>query len=239
MLTRSVKERRINLSEDRIDALYLLTTAIDPDLRPAARKLPRAKNNTGGRKTNLPQAVWFELVFELNEKNLIMGNIGKILSDRVIHANWIKEYEGLGINPVTKRVIGGAISSGKVSIGMYRNRCRLAKLYDRQTKPILMPFKYCSQGYPCKESTKSVVALTLEECRTLCLKYRIADPRFFNPNEIANIKSHADKNNERTLWGIPSKTQWEELDDSCPGGIYGRYAIYNKPYSSDWSPLTW
>jgi hypothetical protein len=224
---------------ERKDVLHLLTTALDPDMTLMQRKLPRAKFNTGGRTTNLTQAVWFEFVFELNEKNLIMANYSKVLTDRVILANWIKEFEGLGKHPLSGKTIGGSITSGKFSIGSYRNKCRLGRLYDNQPKPILMPFKYCAEGYPCKEKNKSVIALDLNQCRELCLSYRIADPRFFSPKEIADIKNHAEKKNERSQWGIPSRTQWEELNDSVPGGIYGRYNIYNKAYSEDWSPLTW
>lgn len=224
---------------ERKDVLTLLTTALDPDMPILNRRLPRAYHGTGGRTTNLTQAVWFEFLFELNEKNHILGNYSKVLTDRVILANWVKEFEGLGNHPISGKVIGGGISSGKVSVGMYRNKCRNKMLYDGQPKPILMPFKYCAQGYPCKEKTKSVVALTVQECRELCLSYKIADPRYFNPNEIANIKAHAEKKGDRSDWGIPSKSQWEELNLSVPGGIYGRYNIYNQPYSEDWSPLSW
>jgi hypothetical protein len=224
---------------DREDVLTLLTTSLDPDMPILQRKLPRAKNGSGGRSTNLTQGVWFEFVFELNEKNALMGNYGKILSDRVILANWVKEYEGIGVNTHTGLQIGGGITSGKITIGMYRIRCRNAKLYDYQPKPFLMPFRYCRQGYPCKDKTKAVIPLSVDECRELCMQYKVADPRFFNPQEIADIKAYAEKNNERQWWGIPSKTQWKELNEAVPGGIYGRYRIYNETYSEDWSPLTW
>ena len=224
---------------ERRDVISIMTQALDPEMPILNRKLPRAKFNTGGRSTGLTQAVWFEFLFELNEKNHLLGNTNKVLPDRVILANWVKEFEDLGTHPITGNKIGGGISSGKISIGMYRNRCRLGRLYDHQPKPILMPFKYCAQGYPCREKTKSVVALTVEECRNLCLEYKIADPRYFNPQEIANIKSHAEKKSERSAWGVPSKSQWEELDDSVAGGIFGRYSIYNQPYDESWSPLTW
>lgn len=224
---------------DREDVLGILTTALDPSIPILNRRLPRAKNGTGGRTTNLPQGVWFEFVFELNEKNMIIGNFEKVMTDRVVLANWSKEYENLGYNTLTGQKIGGAISSGRHSVGMYRRWCRQGRLYEYQPKPILMPFRYSKPAYPCKEKTKAVVPLTLDQCRELCLESKIADPRFFSPQEIADITKHSEKKNERSLWGIPSKSQWQELDDCIPGGIYGRHQIYNIPYTEDWSPLTW
>jgi hypothetical protein len=224
---------------EREEVAKLLTASIDPNMPVLNRKLPKARNGTGGRETNLTQGVWFDLVFELNEKNMILGNFSKVMSDRVILANWVKEYEGLGINTYTGQTIGGAISSGKITIGMYRNFYRKAKLYDFQPKPYLMSFRYCREAYPCKERTKAVTALTLDQCRELCLQYKIADPRFFSTQEIADITSHADKTGSRSQWGIPSKSQWKELNESVPGGIFGRTRIYNIPYDESWSPLTW
>lgn len=221
------------------EAAYLLSQSIDPEIRILNRKLPRPKYGTGGRSTNLTQCVWFEALFELQEKYMILGSFDKVMTDSLILANWAKEYEGKGVHQLTGRPIGGGLSSGKLSIGMYRNKHRKAKLYDNQMKPFLISLKYCAQKYPCKEKTKAVVPLTLEEIRELCMDYKIADPRFFSPKEIADIKAYAEKNNERHLWGIPNKTEWEELNKSVPGGIYGRVHIYNETFDESWSPLTW
>lgn len=222
------------------EANYLLSQSLDPEMPILHRKLPRPKNGTGGRVLNLTQGVWFDAVFELNEKNAILGRYDKILTDGVILANWAKEYEDKGINTLTGRKIGNAITSGKISIGMYRNKHRIARLYDTQVKPYLISLKYCAQKYPCREKTKAVIPLTLDEIRELCMNSKIADPRFFSPKEIADIKTYAEKHGERTQWGIPCRTQWEELNKSVPGGIYGRYKIYNEVYDpTSWSPLTW
>jgi hypothetical protein len=222
------------------EASYMLSQSIDPEMPILHRKLPRPKNGTGGRITNLTQGVWFDALFELNEKNAILGRYEKILTDSVILANWAREYENKGINPKTGLKIGGGLTSGKLSIGMYRNKFRNGRLYDTQIKPYLISLKYCAQKYPCREKTRAVVPLTLDEIRELCMQYKIADPRFFTPKEIADIKAYADKTGERNLWGIPAKSQWEELNKSVPGGIYGRYKIYNEVYDpTSWSPLTW
>lgn len=225
---------------DKQQAIHLMSQAIDPDMPILHRRLPRPKHGTGGRVTNLTQGVWFDTLLEMNEKYAILGRFDKVLTDSVILANWAKEYEGKGVNTLTGRPIGGGITSGKISIGMYRNKFRSGKIYDTQLKPILLSLKYCAQKYPCKERTKAVVPLTLDEIRELCMTYKIADPRFFTPKEIADIKAYADKHNERHHWGIPSKSQWEELNEAVPGGIYGRYKIYNEVYDpSSYSPLTW
>lgn len=225
---------------DKDQVNYLMSQALDPDIPMLHRKLPRPKYGIGGRITNLCQSVWFDSVFELNEKNAVLGRFEKVLTDAVILANWVREYEGKGLHPLSGRTIGGGITSGKVSIGMYRNKCRQAKLYDTQPKPILMPLKYCAQKYPCKEKTKAVIALTLDQIREMCMSYKIADPRFFSPKEIADIKVHAEKHGIRNQWGIPSKSQWEELNNAVPGGIYGRYKLYTESYDpTSFSPLTW
>jgi hypothetical protein len=222
------------------EANYMLSQSLDPEMPILNRKLPRPKYGTGGRITNLTQGVWFDALFELNEKNAILGRYDKILTDSIILANWAREYEDKGINPKTGLKIGGGLTSGKLSIGMYRNKFRNGRLYDTQIKPYLLSLKYCSQKYPCREKTRAVVPLTLDEIRELCMQYKIADPRFFTPKEIADIKAYADKTGERNLWGIPAKSQWEELNKSVPGGIYGRYKIYNEVYDpSSYSPLTW
>jgi hypothetical protein len=225
---------------DRQQAIHMMSEAIDPDMPILNRRLPRPKHGTGGRVTNLTQSVWFDALFELNEKNAILGRFDKVLPDSIILANWAKEYEGKGFNTLTGRPIGGAITSGKVSIGMYRNKHRVARLYNTQVKPVLISLKYCAQKYPCKEKTKAVIPLSLDEIRELCMTCKIADPRFFNPKEIADIKAYADKTNDRNNWGIPSKSQWDELNDAVPGGIFGRYKIYNEVYDpASYSPLTW
>lgn len=224
---------------DSKDVAKIVAASIDPDLPALNRRIPRAKNGTGGRTTNLTQGTWFEFVFELNERNIILGNYSKVMSDRIILANWSKEFENLGYNTLTGQKIGGALSSGKFSVGTYRNMYRKGRLYDDQPKPFLMSFRYCREGYPVKERTKALTPLNLDQCREICMEHKIADPRFFSPQEIADIITHADKTGTRSQWGIPSKTQWKELNEQTPGGIFGRTRIYNIPYSEDWSPLTW
>jgi hypothetical protein len=72
--------------------------------------------------------------------------------------------------------------------------------------------------------------MTLDDCRALCLEAKIADPRFFSVEELAKIRSHAKKQGNISDWSIPFPYQWEVLNDSVVGGVFGAFKLYDNPY---------
>ena len=68
--------------------------------------------------------------------------------------------------------------------------------------------------------------MSLEDIRQKCMECRIADPRFFTDKELSEIRHVAKKRDELNLWAIPSPAQFTELDRTIPGGLYGKYLLY-------------
>lgn len=216
------------------DVLSMMTEIIDTDTPVLDRRLPIAKGNYGGNKSRLPQNLWFKAIFELNEIRHLRKEYNKVLNDKQILHNWTQEYDkNAQFNGTLIR--GGGISSGKITIGQYRNKYRKGIIHAGQIKPILMSFRYSRDANPRRDGN-SLRMLNLEQIRQNCLQYRIADPRFFTVQEIFDIKEHAMRTGDIRSWGIPSEFQWEELDKQVPGGIYGSYSIFNAKYGADYSP---
>jgi len=83
-------------------------------------------------------------------------------------------------------------------------------------------------GQPVRDRKKKFFYMSLDEIRRLCLDNFIADPRFFTNEELGKIKEAAKRKSELHLWGIPSPHQYQELNKSVVGGIYGAYRLYHK-----------
>lgn len=211
---------------DFYSALAIVEKLIDHETPILDRKLPRAKKGGAGLKTGLPQNLWFQSVFYMNEINAVTGLHDRVLSDAQIMYNWNEEF-GKGKRD-TKKNIGNGIKSGIFSIGTFRSRYRKAKLYPRQLKPFMISLRYTNETLPIKDGKNKIHYMTLEHIRELCLSVKIADPRFFTAKEIMDIKTIAIQRQELKEWGIPSPAQYQELDRSIPGGVYGKYKLFQK-----------
>lgn len=202
------------------DIFNLVDSLLDHDTPIADRRFPKGRGPYQGRQTGLGQSYWLSAVFNLNEIHASRKEYEKVLSDPQIYHNWNLEF-GNKTTPegnVTKP--GGAIGSGKRTLGMYRREYRRGDLYSKQPKPILYSFKYSREKHPLKDGKSERNFLTFEQCRELCLLAKIADPRFFTREELVQIKHHAKKQGMVHLWSIPSAKQYEELDNAIVGGIY-------------------
>lgn len=201
------------------DTINLIASVIDSDTPIMDRRLPTAKGDRGGRVTRLPQCVWLHYIFELNEIYACKGQLELVLHENQIKHNWSLEF---GNKPRKKGNVyraGNAIESGNQAVGSYRNKYRKGVLFTGQLKPILMSFRYSYNKHICQDG-KNRKFYTHNECREHALKYKIADPRFFTREEIAEIKRHAEQKGEILSWGIPSERQWKSLDEVTPGGIF-------------------
>ncbi len=213
-------------TNDLYSALSIVAKLLDHETPILNRKLPTAKAGGAGKKTNLPQNVWFEAVFYHNEMNASLGLVDKVLTDQQIMMNW--ELEFSGTRPVTKVNVGNALRSGNKSIGSYRSKYRKGNLYNQQIKPYLISLRYDRKSQPVRDRKKKFFYLSLDDIRRLCLDNFIADPRFFTNEELGKIKEAAKRKSELHLWGIPSPHQYQELNKSVVGGIYGAYKLYHK-----------
>jgi hypothetical protein len=220
------------------DRLNLVDKLLDSETPIMDRRIRPARRHHAGRNTGLNQSVWLATVFELNELHAMRGEFEKVLNDRQIIFNWEQEFpqhlkpknKNSKVNP------GGALTSGKKTLGMYRTEYRKGIIFSGQLKPILCSFRYTKEGYPRKDG-RSFEIITFEECRQLCLSLKVADPRFFDATELGKIKQHAKETGNIHQWAIPSINQWKELNDSIAGGVFKSLRMYDVPYDpTSWSP---
>lgn len=209
--------------------LDIVIKSIDPETPIMEQRIRPARKDRAGRKTKLTQSVWFATVFELNELNAMRGIYEKVLNDKQILHNWEIEFRVEG----SKR--GNGLASGTLTVGMFRERYRQGVLYKQQLRPILYSFRYTRDKEP-RHDKRVLEMMTLDECREKCLQAKIADPRFFNIKELAKIRNHAKREGRIHEWSIPSPHQYETLNDSVVGGVYGAYKLYDNPYNDEWSP---
>ena len=215
-------------TNDLYSALSIVAKLLDHETPILNRKLPTARIGGGGKITKLPQNVWFESVLYLNENNSLLGHTDRVLTDQQILMNWDNEFGNSRESTGTKVNVGGGLKSGNLSVGSYRSKYRKANLYNQQIKPFLLSLRYDRKGLPIKDRKKKFFYMSLADLRKLCLENCIADPRFFTNEELGKIKDAARKKHELHLWGIPSPTQYKELDKSVVGGIYGAYRVHSK-----------
>jgi len=206
-------------AKDLKDAINLIGSITDYETPIMDRRLPRGKSHTAGKQTRLPMCVWFYSIFQLNEIYACKGQLEMVLHEQQIKMNWEREYGNRKPRAGSRMTPGGSITSGKHSIGLYRNKYREGRLFKGQLKPIMLSFRYSGNKLVCIDRQNRKF-YNHNECRELSLKYKIADPRFFTKEEIAEIKQHAMQSGEILSWGIPSKSQWSELDAISPGGIF-------------------
>lgn len=219
------------------DVLNLVDQLIDSDTPIADRRIKKAKQFHAGKNTGLNQSTWLATIFELNELHAMRGEYEKVLHDRQIMHNWDLEF-GRHLRPSSPDKVyspGGGLRTGKTTIGMFRRRYRLGKLFKDQPKPILMSFRYAKSGEPRKDG-RTLEMLTLNDCRQSCLQYKIADPRFFDVKELLKLRLHAKDSGVLYEWGICSNQQFEELTTSVVGGVFNSIKIYDNPYNDEWSP---
>ena len=221
------------------DSLNLVEEILDTDTPVMDRNIAMGRRAFAGKQTRLSTSVWLAHVFELNEIRASRKEWDKVLHDKQIIANYQKEFGGKP--KAGKLQPGGALLSGKHTIGYHRKRYRRAEIYRGQLRPILMSFKYSAEKHIMRDG-KGTNFLTFEQCKVECLKFKIADPRFFKPSEIGDIRAHARRKGEILSWAIPSKQQYIELDSAVAGGIYGCVRCYEEwcddETPEDWTPPT-
>lgn len=229
-------------AKERKNVLNLVDEMMDSETPISHRRLPMGRHKFAGRNTRLPANVWFASIFELNEFRSATKQYDKILNDRQILHNWTLEFG----NKSTKAGVlkpGGAVQSGKKTIGTYRKAYRKGTIYVGQVRFPLLSIRYDSNQVAMKDGKTQKKYLTFQDCRDMCMTFKIADPRFFTVEEIRGISTHAFDIGDIKSWCIPTKKQYEELDSRTPGGIYKSIRLFetfywNSDYKvpTDWSP---
>jgi len=184
------------------------------------------KGRKGGQGaiTGLPISRWLALIFEWNEFEAIRSNIdesAKPLTDAQILHNFKLEFGDSRKMKYGKetRNVGGSILSGKHTINFHRSRYRKGELYGGQSKPILVSFRYHQEGYLC--SDRSLYKFpSFRECQQICIENKIADPRFFLPEEIEKIEQFAKSEGNFALWAIPTHHELQEIHSQLPITLY-------------------
>lgn len=209
---------------DYYGAINLVGKMLDTETR-IQGVLPKAKSGCEGNATKLPQNVWFSSVFFLNEMEAIRERYDKVVTDPQILFNWENEFGG---NRNTNVNVGNSIRSGIVSVGTRRTQYRKGCLFSNQQKPFLISLRYCNKGHPVMDGRKKYRYLDVDTIRELCVKLKIADPRFFSSRELTTLREAAIKKGELISWGFPSTAQYEELEKTALGSIYGKHSVYVK-----------
>jgi hypothetical protein len=221
------------------DLLNLVDNLLDHETPIIDRRFPKGRGPYAGRQTGLGQSFWLGAVFNLNELHAARREFEKVLSEPQILLNWELEFGNKTKPDGSNSTPGGSIGSGKKTIGMYRVKYRKGDLYSKQTKPYLYSFKYSREKHALHDGRSLRKFITFDEARQLCLKAKIADPRFFTREEIVQVKQHAQKVGDIALWAIPSAKQYDELEKSIVGGVFNCMMTREKWVNNlppDWSP---
>jgi hypothetical protein len=205
------------------------------------KKERKGRKGFEGKQTGLPSNRWIAAVFELNEIRCIQSVMDQgtlPLTNAQIMYNYKQEF----VNNRPKRFHkkpGGALSSGKHSIGMRRKQYRLGTLYAEQTKNIFMSFRYSPSGHICFDRSENRFP-TFRQCQQMCIDFKIADPRFFSTDDMEKIHKYSIKTGTYTLWTIPTREEMMELFEQIPIELYRSvrtYDIWKKDaVPKDWSP---
>ena len=232
----------IDPAKERKNVLNLVDEMMDSDTPISHRRLPMGKRKYAGRNTRLPANVWFASIFELNEFRSATKQYSKVLNDRQILHNWMLEFGNKTVKAGTLTP-GGAMLSGKKTVGTYRRSYRRGNIYVGQVRFPLLSLRYDSNQVAMKDGKTQRKYLTFQDCRDMCMEYKIADPRFFTIEEIRGITNHSFQVGDSVLWIFPTKKQYEELDSRSPGGIYKSIRLFENYYwksdyevPKDWSP---
>jgi len=126
-------------------------------------------------------------------------------TDQDIKFEFLKKYPIYGLKKRFKQY--------KESIGTIRGRYNKQELFSAQLPVILVSFCYNEEGRIVANGVSYYQYLSFRECKSKCIEYKVADPRFFSHDQIHEIRSRINSGNEEWLqWRVPTDTQIAELE---------------------------
>ena len=208
---------------------------LDRQLIPVDTRVRRkAHSGFAGAQTGLPVNEWLEKAFQWNELNSMAYFVNRedhfMLDDDQIKANFIQEFGKLarrkkgnhkGVKP------GNSVISGKHSISFKRTLYRKGTLYANQTRPFLTPLRYMQNRIVSDSSRRRPKFLDLTECKTLCIQYKIADPRFFTVDELERLHQSVIQQGTVSDWRFPTQAELSNLAKMIPVIPYRSVLTYD------------
>ena len=88
-----------------------------------------------------------------------------------------------------------------------------------------MSFRYTPEGHPCGSRAESRF-LTFDDCRSLCIQAKVADPRFFTLKQIKYLEEQSKKNQELNMWAIPTQDEIDDLESIIAKNPYKSVVTY-------------
>lgn len=210
-----------------------LSNFLDRQLIPVdLRKRKRAYQGFNGKKTGLSVNQWVELIFQFNElramQQYLNPDVGPLSDDQIMH-NFKLEFGGK--QKVNKAGImvtpGNSILSGVHTWNWKRTEYRKGTLFANQIKPFLVSFKYLGGKLVKDETRVQPKYPTFVECQEICIKFKIADPRFFTITEMERLHQYAIKEGAISEWRFPTTQELKTLGEIIPIDPYRSILTYD------------
>lgn len=203
-----------------------------PERRKQIPKVRRGgASGTFGKRTGLPINRWFALVFEWNEFRSLKWHFDesmKPLTDSQILHNFKVEFLREN-NRRTNRdqTPGGSVLSGKHSVNFHRIKFNKGILYKDQPRSIFVSWRYHHSSHIYVVNKRREDFPTFQDCQQTCIDYKIADPRFFSPEDMEKIDQYAKSKGILSDWSIPTLEELNAIHKYFPMTLYRSCKTYD------------
>jgi hypothetical protein len=153
-----------------------------------------------GKTSNMTRLQYFEMLLMKNEINACNA---KAVTQDIIFRYLRKEFPSWAAS---------AADSFFTKIAKYRHAYNNGELYLHQPTPLLFSFYYNDDGYICHKIRRKDM-LSFPFCRGELTVRRFADPRFFTPEEIEELRIKLMKGSAYAKeWTIPVASEIRLLE---------------------------
>lgn len=147
-------------------------------------------------------------------KNEILACMGGPLTNPALERALIKEFPNMRLTYVKNH---------RISFGMYRTKYMKQQLYANQPVPFLVSLRYDEEGYIVQSSHGNKL-MHYDEVLEVCHQFKIADPRFFTTEQIAEIATGFNNDDPKYKdWSFPTGDDLrkfnKQIQTSKPFGV--------------------
>lgn len=161
-----------------------------------------------GRTTGLSRLEYLGILFLQNEIGACMGQPAE---QNVIFRRLRKEF------PLWD---GDKALKFFREFSKYRNNYNRGTLYAGQHAPVLYSFYYNERGYICHKLRRKDM-LSFPYCRGELSSRKFADPRFFSPEELSELRQRQLKGNSTALlWNVPTEAEIRAIEAKIEKPLY-------------------
>lgn len=128
---------------------------------------------------------------------------------------------------------------GKVTIGTLRGLYNRHKLFSNQDTVYLVSFCYNEHGVIVENARNNYTPLYYLEVLKKCIEYKIADPRFLTPEQVATIRDRQnDEDPKWQEWSVPPQHFIDRLAQQIGKEVFDS-VYFPRGHSRIESPADW